>query len=197
MTTHALRKDMVTHAEKNATTTIGDGDRRDVAAVEGRRLPKRYLAGPRPKAWLHLLPPYPSRWVRPSASSAQSQTPVCSGAGGDLQGAQRGLLASQRGESARPGSVDRATRSSAKWRSRGVSRPCCGRSSMGPGKETQTLQARDSSPPTPCRRLETATTMVARADCGLAPRALLSPRDERVPRNHLQELVRPIPRRSQ
>jgi hypothetical protein len=97
MTTHTLRKDMVTDAKTNETTSVGSGNRGAVASVAGGRLPKRHFTIVGPKAWLHLPSPHRGRRRSASAPSTQSRTPVFCGARRDLEGALRGALASKRG----------------------------------------------------------------------------------------------------
>lgn len=113
MTTHTLRKDMVTDAKTKTKTFVGGGDRRALASVARGRLPERHLARPRPKAWLHLPSSHRGRRRSASAPSAQSRAPVFCRARRDFEGALCGALASKRGRSSWSISFDRFARSAA------------------------------------------------------------------------------------
>lgn len=113
MTTHTLRKDMVTNAKTNETTSVGSRNRGALASVAGRRLPKRHFTIVGPKAWLYLPSPHRGRRLSASAPSTQSRTSVFGGTRRDLEGALCGALASKRGRSSWSSSVDCVARSAA------------------------------------------------------------------------------------
>ncbi len=97
MTTHTLRKDMVTDAKTNETASVRSGNRGALASVAGGRLPKRHFTIVGPKAGLYLPSPHRGRRLSASAPSTQSLTSVFCGTRRDLEGALCGVLASKRG----------------------------------------------------------------------------------------------------
>ena len=113
MTTHTLRKDMVTNAKTNETTSVGSRNRGALASVAGRRLSKQHFTIVGPKAWLYLPSPHRGRRLSASAPSTQSRTSVFGGTRRDLEGALCGALASKRGRSSWSSSVDCVARSAA------------------------------------------------------------------------------------
>jgi transposase len=97
MTTHTLRKDMVTDAKTNETTSVRSGNRGALASVAGGGLPERHFTIVGPKAGLYLPSPHRGRRLSASAPSTQSLTSVFCGTRRDLEGALCGVLASKRG----------------------------------------------------------------------------------------------------